>query len=284
MGISSNNLDAFSGVVKYKTFSAASKALFVTQSALSQRVLNLEDELGVTLFIREKSGIRLTEAGEKLLRYTQVKEKLEEGMLESLHGSEQEGLRGELKVGTLSSLTRSVLFPVLDELVRANPNLHLEIYSRELSQLTSMSRTGEVDLVVSYEPVQRQGWEHQLLGYEHNVLCKSSKSQQVPERYFDHDMNDQTTLEFFHLQGQQDLKIKRDFLHDIYHIIEAVERGWGKAVIPKHMIKENKQITICKKFKTLKFPVYLSLPELSYYPETLKQGVEAIQKAKNILK
>lgn len=50
------------------------KALNITQSALPQRILNLESDLGSTLFIRESSGILLTELGQRMLRYCQMKD------------------------------------------------------------------------------------------------------------------------------------------------------------------------------------------------------------------
>ena len=63
MSLSSLYLDAFVGVAKAESFSGAAKGLHITQSALSQRIKNLEDELGLTLFLRMTSGVRLTEQG-----------------------------------------------------------------------------------------------------------------------------------------------------------------------------------------------------------------------------
>ena len=67
MSLPSNRLDAFVAVARTQHFSRAAEGLFITQSALSQRVKQLEDFLGVTLFIRDREGARLTEKGERLL-------------------------------------------------------------------------------------------------------------------------------------------------------------------------------------------------------------------------
>lgn len=233
--------------------------------------------LGVSLFIREKVGVRLTEAGEKVLEYSMQKEKLEQSLLETLFGEESDGISGELKIGSLSSLTRSMLYPCLDTLISKNANLHIEIYSRELSVLSFMAKRGEVDIVFSYEPVKRQGWSHDYLGDEINVLCKSAKHNSIPNRYFDHDIYDKTTHEFFDVNGGLPKGFRRDYLHDIYHIIDAVERGWGKAIIPRHMIKDNRKISTMKSYKALKYPIYISYPSLGYYPKALSEGIEAIK-------
>lgn len=54
-------------IVETGSISAAAKELYVSQPSLSKAVMELEEELGVTLFIREKTGIRLTDEGVKLM-------------------------------------------------------------------------------------------------------------------------------------------------------------------------------------------------------------------------
>jgi len=77
MGLSSSHLEAFAAVAQAGGFSKAAKILHLTQSALSQRIMNLEDDLAITLFIRDPSGLRLTPAGDELLRYWQMHHGLE---------------------------------------------------------------------------------------------------------------------------------------------------------------------------------------------------------------
>jgi LysR family transcriptional regulator, transcriptional activator of the cysJI operon len=194
MSLSSLNIDAFNAVAKYGNFSKASKALHITQSALSQRVMNLEDELGVSVFIREPNVVRLTESGELLLQYAQAKEKMENNTLDLILGKSSNSLRGEIKIATLSSLTRSIVFPALSEIIINNPSLHIEIYSREISQLDSMIRKGVVDITLSYTPISRQGWKNELLGKEKNVMCQAKHIKDIPDKYFDHDYLDSSVL------------------------------------------------------------------------------------------
>jgi LysR family glycine cleavage system transcriptional activator len=60
-------LEVFAAAARYGTFSRAAKALFVTQSAISRQIQQLEEHLGVILFIRHKTGLRLTPEAEALL-------------------------------------------------------------------------------------------------------------------------------------------------------------------------------------------------------------------------
>lgn len=62
-------LKTFVEVARTRHFGKAAERLFVTQSAVSARIRLLEDRLGVVLFDRKRNDIRLTEAGERLLRH-----------------------------------------------------------------------------------------------------------------------------------------------------------------------------------------------------------------------
>jgi len=62
-----HGLRVFAAAARCGTFSRAAKELLVTQSAISRQVQQLEDHLGLALFIRHKSGLRLTPEAEALL-------------------------------------------------------------------------------------------------------------------------------------------------------------------------------------------------------------------------
>ena len=81
MALDTFRLEAFFAVAKLRNFSKAAKRIAITQSALSQRIAKLESELEAALFIRSPSGIKLTPAGEDLLRYCQMKQGLEDELL-----------------------------------------------------------------------------------------------------------------------------------------------------------------------------------------------------------
>ena len=76
MGIYDSNSDfnkykIFYAVAEAKSFSKAADMLHISQPAISYAVREIEDTLRTKLFIRERSGVKLTEDGEKLMYYTQ---------------------------------------------------------------------------------------------------------------------------------------------------------------------------------------------------------------------
>ncbi|VEA09996.1 transcriptional regulator HdfR [Salmonella enterica subsp. enterica serovar Sanjuan] len=65
-------LKTFLEVSRTRHFGRAAEALYLTQSAVSFRIRQLENQLGVNLFTRHRNNIRLTTAGEKLLPYAET--------------------------------------------------------------------------------------------------------------------------------------------------------------------------------------------------------------------
>src|SRR5919197_2456803 len=90
-------------VAAHGSFSAAAEALSYTQSAVSQQIAALEREAGTKLVERSARGIRLTDAGEALVRHA-------DAILARLADAEEEleaiaGLRGgRLRLGTFPSV------------------------------------------------------------------------------------------------------------------------------------------------------------------------------------
>ena len=59
----------FYWIAKEKNITKTAEKLFVSQSAVTQSLKKLEEQLGGTLFVRNKKGVELTDAGEKLYNY-----------------------------------------------------------------------------------------------------------------------------------------------------------------------------------------------------------------------
>ena len=123
MSLSSGQLDAFVALSRHQSFSRAAEALHITQSALSQRIMKLEEELALTLFIRESHQVRLTPPGERLLRYCQLKDSLEEESLSDMKATGKKVLTGNLRIAGYSSVVRSVVVPALSSFL----NTHADI-------------------------------------------------------------------------------------------------------------------------------------------------------------
>ncbi len=276
MEISSIYLKAFYQLAQDRNFTKAASNLALTQSAFSHRILNLERDLETTLVIREKGNIQLTEAGDKLLRYYERAHKMESEALSSIYNKESKDLVGTVRFGGFSSVNRSMLLPALAPLMRENPRLNLSLSSVELDELSDLMRTSKVDFVLSNKEPQNQQIQADFLGFEENVLVESKKYD-FNGVYLDHDANDVTTSSYFKLKPELKGDRKR-YLGDVYGLIDGVKLGMGRAVLPSHLIENEKDLKILFPRTKLKVKVYLLYYKNSYYTKIEQEVISAVHK------
>ncbi|MCB0404147.1 MAG: LysR family transcriptional regulator [Bdellovibrionales bacterium] len=276
MSLSSLQLDAFLAVCRERSFSKAAKSLAVTQSALSQRVSALESQLGQSLLIRDREGLRLTDVGERLLRYCVAREALEAEAVQSLVS--ETGLAGSLRVAGYSSVVRSVLVPALAPLLRDHPDVRVEFLSREMSELPEMLLRGETDYVVLDHVWRRAGVESLPLGEETNVLVESAEHSERYAYFLDHDSADATTERLLRKEGLQLDPSRRCYLDDVYGILDGVALGLGRAAVSIHLIPERFPVRLVPGHSALKNPVVLHHLSRPYYSALHKQVVGSLER------
>ncbi|MCX6117948.1 MAG: LysR family transcriptional regulator [Proteobacteria bacterium] len=277
MPLSSAQLEAFAEVAKCGGFSVAAKNLHITQSALSQRVMNLEKELETALLVRDHHGIRLTQAGESLLRHWQTVSSLESEVLENL-GVKNSQAAGMIRVATFSSIGRSIVLPALAKVVERYPDMNLQLLSKEIRDLLPSLSKNEVDFIFTTESTNRSDIESHLVGYEENVLVESTSKKARNDVYLDHDSEDQTTFKFFSIQKKKMPKmLQRSYLDEIYSLIDGVACGLGRAVIPRHLVDGRKGIREVEGLNPLRLPVYFQYFKQPYYTKSHNAIVTQLQ-------
>ncbi len=116
-------LKTFLEVSRTRHFGRAAESLYLTQSAVSFRIRQLENQLGANLFTRHRNNIRLTPAGERLLPYA-------ESLMNTWQLAKKEVVRSlqhtELSIGATASLWEAYLTPWLQALYQQREALQLE--------------------------------------------------------------------------------------------------------------------------------------------------------------
>ena len=270
MNLDSDKILAFYVLVQKGSFQKASQFLGITQPALSQKIARLEDELEQTLILRRSKGLALTQVGSELVRYYKSKAELDNSFFEAISN---QGIQSELRVGSYSSLTNSVLVPILAEI---NPTPRFNIITRELYELERLLVMGEVDFILTTNKIERHNLVCLEVAREKFVHIKpKSGSDSLP--FIDHDEEDQTTLRFFE-ENPHKRPISRIFFDEINSVIKAVEFGLGQAIISEHLIKKKKEFKIIRKSGSLEIPVYLGFYQKTYYSQIQKIFIELIKK------
>ncbi|AGC68007.1 HTH-type transcriptional regulator CynR [Thermoclostridium stercorarium subsp. stercorarium DSM 8532] len=151
-----SKLDAyrvFNEVAKQKSFSRAAKALYMTQPAVSQTIMNLEEELGTRLFTRTSKGVVLTNDGQLLYEYISSALNLIE-MGERKISESKNLMVGEMKLGVGDTISKYYLLPYLEKFHSDFPNVKLKIINRTTLELCAMLKSGEIDIAVCNLPVK----------------------------------------------------------------------------------------------------------------------------------
>ena len=142
----------FVKVAELRSFSEASKALFISQSTLSQQIKQLEEELGVELLVRDSRHVSMSDYGEQYLPYAKQVLKDVDTSTERMNDVRQ------LKIGTLNVGTTYTFCPLLADTVRdymkKYPGIKLKIYCRSMENLMEMLEHGQLDVALSYKPLQ----------------------------------------------------------------------------------------------------------------------------------
>ncbi len=269
MKISQLGLQAFLKTAQEKNMTKAAKLLGVTQSALSQRIALLEDDLETTLFFRENKNLILTESGEGLLSYAKNLESIEDEFLESFQKGSDE-VKGEIRIAGFSSVMRSVVLPAIRPILKKYPQLKIDLQVHEMMELPEILKSQKADIVLLDYHWRKKGIASIEVGVEEYVEIKSSKHEVAANLYLDHGPHDNITLSFFHEHGKSIAKIERNYFNDVYGIIDAVESGFGKAIMSKHLIVDNSKIKVNKSLSSLKRPVVIHYYENSFYPKIFK--------------
>lgn len=165
----------FLKVAELLNFSEASKALFITQSTLSQQIRQLENEFDTILFERNSHEVSLTEAGQQFMRYAR-KVIIDVDDCTQKMDDLKNMLTGELNIGVTFTFSPLLTETVL-EFMKLYPHVRLNVFYKTMSELMDMLQRREVDFVLAFKPTDRND------KIESHVLFNNHLSVVVSERH-----------------------------------------------------------------------------------------------------
>jgi DNA-binding transcriptional LysR family regulator len=142
-------LRSFVAVADRESFARAAEQVHRTQSAVTQQMARLEEQLGVTLFRKVGRSKRLTEHGVRLLDYARRLLALNDEAVESLAAPD---LRGPLRIGSIHDANEILLAPLLARFTLLYPNLQIEIHTDRTAHLMQALKRGEIEIALTARP------------------------------------------------------------------------------------------------------------------------------------
>ena len=140
----------FQEVARMGNISAAAQNLFISQSAVSQSIKQLEEQLQVRLFSRSTRGVVLTSEGKLLLDYVSHGLGLIQCGEEKLAQSRQL-LTGELIIGASDTVTKTYLLSRLEAFHKDYPDIRIRILNGTTSMVLDYLHAGQVDIAFASE-------------------------------------------------------------------------------------------------------------------------------------
>lgn len=240
----------FRTVAEELHFSKAAQKLFISQPPLSRQIRELEDELGVQLFIRSNKRVALTDAGKYFkAEVDAIFARLEEGknMAKQIHLAES----GELKIGYISSVYQSHLAEVLKAMRIAFPHIKTSLYEvPTLTQVRALEE-GSLDVGILRSPVHSEKLQVQSLFFDPFMVVIPSgnkfKSQQELAAFLK-----RSPFIFFNkgfaahyneklIEICERMGFKPDIVHEannVHSILQLIEAGLGVSILPSSLKKQ----------------------------------------------
>ncbi|MBV6618487.1 LysR family transcriptional regulator, partial [Acinetobacter baumannii] len=162
----------------------ASAALYTSQSGVSKHIKDLEDELGVQLFVRKgKRLLGLTEPGQSLLSIVE-RMLVDAENIKRLADDFNKVDEGTLTIATTHTQARYVLPPIVNQFKKLFPKVHLILQQASPVEIAEMLLQGEADIGIATESLTTEEnlasipyyqWQHSIITPQDHPLTQLDK-------------------------------------------------------------------------------------------------------------
>ena len=203
-----NQLKYFISVAENRSFSAAAEENYITQTAMTQQIKALEDDLGLKLINRATRPITLTAAGSSFLSDAKlILKRLSDAKERAIEASD--GISGTLRIGYIKGYERSGLSDELRSFHRSLPGILLMCYRDTSDRLAASLQNGEYDIIFT--------WDSTNLRYSEDFeAIEIEKARLMAALYASHPLCQREYLERIDLKGESIIYMSPSELSDNY--------------------------------------------------------------------
>src|SRR5262245_26386334 len=287
MMIAQAQLPTFVVVAELLNLSAAARKLGITQTGATQRIKSLEQSLGVTLFTRSRSGMRLTEEGRRLWRYCTEVSNLEGQLFSGIKGVGQTREVELCIVGPMSLLAGRVA-PRYREIAHKWPSLNLRFVIDSNANRLNQLKRGTCDLAFVFPHEVGLELDSKIVKPVEYVLVATAQWKDRPlkeiletEKLLAYHPGDTTGIDYLKAFRLLDrFKRSRFCVSENITLIRLLELGLGFGVLPKEiadpLIQENKLISL-NQGRSYKIPFALAWYPRREMPDYFREIVQLIK-------
>ncbi len=173
--MNTEELKTFIFLSKVKNFTLAAEQLFIAQSTVTNRISELEKEVGKRLFSRGSKTVTLTEAGEIFLRYAERILELQDSSIDEMNALSSHSRK--FSIGAINATYEVYVKPLVDECLKDNSLTSINVMLGHSLDLIQSLQDNMLDMVFSAVPLKRQGYVCDIYDVDRVVLvCGKGKN------------------------------------------------------------------------------------------------------------
>jgi DNA-binding transcriptional LysR family regulator len=256
MSLLSLGVTAFLAVVRHGTVHGAAREIGLSQTGVTQRIRGLERDLGTTLFVRSRKGMRPTAEGEALFRWCQSVGELEGELLSFVHRGEA-AAAVRVSVTGPSSLMRCRVVPQAATAIRGFPGVTLSFLLDDTGSGLSHLKSGAAQLAVLRRDDVVNELDSKLLRPARlRLLGPAAWAGRTPadvvahERIVDFDETDDATFAFLRKHDLSAMaRRRRHLVNNPDALAELVAAGFGYSVLAEDfaapLVADGRLVDLC---------------------------------------
>lgn len=228
-------------VAQEHQITSAAKLLYMAQPPLSYQIKQLENELGVKLFVRKPHGLELTSAGISFRNYAQRIVNLADNAREELR-RDQNGTMGILRIGVMSSAGNFLPNSKIQQLTNYYPQVNFKITEANTFKLVNLLNNGLIDIAVVRTPFNQQGLLTKKIATDQMAIVYNTNSFQLPKKKLSLSLlSHQPLILYRRFESLLNDSFAQEGLRPFYAVmcddartaILWADRGMGIAVVPQ---------------------------------------------------
>lgn len=177
--MNTEELKTFVFLSKVKNFTLAAEQLFIAQSTVTNRISELEKEVGKKLFTRGSKTVKLTEAGEIFLRYAERMLELQSISVEEMNALSSHSRK--FSVGAINAAYESYVKPLVDECLKDNEITSVKVMLGHSLDLIQSLQDNMLDMVFSTSPLKRVGYNCDVYEVDRIILVAKKGCNEYPD-------------------------------------------------------------------------------------------------------
>ena len=169
--MNTEELKTFIFLSKVKNFTLAAEQLYIAQSTVTNRISELEKEVGKKLFSRGSKTVTLTEAGKIFLRYAERILELQNTSIEEMNALSSHSRK--FSIGAINASYEIYVKPLIDECLKNNSVTSIKVMLGHSLDLIQQLQDNMLDMVFSAIPLKRVGYNCDVYDIDRVALvCK----------------------------------------------------------------------------------------------------------------